>query len=172
MTRQTLVVVYAVDGAGATGERLGAGTLIEPDFVLVDPPLNQALAAQSRALRVGVANAEHAITEVIDVAQVRVVPDAPDLVLLELAVASVAPDHGVPVSFIDDTLGFDRFRIPTNDEIIAAVRVVLAEAPPPQAPVVDVALAELIAEAGLPPGAGGDPVEDPIRWIRRLFGGG
>ncbi|MFG1793306.1 hypothetical protein [Nocardia sp. NPDC049149] len=171
MTRQTLVVVYAVEGAGATGERLGAGTLIEPDFVLVDPPLNQALAAQSRALRVGVSNAEHAITEVIDVVQVRVVPDAPDLVLLELAVASTAPEHGVPLSLIDDTFGFDRFRIPTNDEIVAAVREVLAEAPPPP-PVPDDPFAELIAEAGLPPGSGGVPVEDPIRWIRRLFGGG
>ncbi|WP_141717605.1 hypothetical protein [Nocardia altamirensis] len=171
MTKQTLVVVYAVDGAGATGERLGAGTLIESDFVLVHPLLNQALAAQQRPVRVGVFAAEHDITEVIDVAQVRVVPDAPELVFLELAVASRAPEHGLPLTLVDEEFGIERFHMPTNDEIVAAVRQVLADVPPPP-PAPHDPFAELIAEAGLPPGAGGEPVEDPIRWIRRLFGGG
>lgn len=153
MTRQTLVVVYAVDDAGATGEFLGAATLLEPEFALVDPPLNQALADQPRTLRVGVFASDDDIAEVIDVARVRVVPDATDLVLLELAAASTAPARGVPVVLRDDPLGFQPFLPPTTAEIVAAVRAVLAEAPSP-------------------PGLPEIPVEDPIRWIFRLFGGG
>ncbi|WP_280394709.1 hypothetical protein [Nocardia brasiliensis] len=151
MTRRTLVVVYAVDAAGATGEVLGAGTLIEPEFVLVDPPLNQALAQQPRLLRVGVFAAEDGIAEVIDVARVRVVPDAAELVLLELAAFSAAPVRGVPVVLQEDPLGFPGFEQPSTAEIVAAVRVVLAEAPPPTLPEI--------------------PVEDPLRFIFRLFGG-
>lgn len=168
MTRQTLVAVYAVGEAGATGELLGAATLLEPEFALVHPPLDRALADRPRALRVGVSAAEHDIAEVIDVAQVRVVPEAPDLVLLEFAVASSAPVRGVPIVMRDDPLGLEPFPEPTNAEIVAAVRAVLAEVPPPP----DIQLAEAIAEAGLPPGLGGIPVDDPIRFIRRLFGGG
>lgn len=151
MTRRTLVVVYAVDAAGATGEVLGAGTLVEPEFVLVDPPLNEALANQSRALRVGVFAAEDGVAEVIDVARVRVVPDAPELVLLELAAFSTAPVRGVPITLREDRFGFPPFVQPSTAEIIAAVRVVLAEAPPPRPPEI--------------------PVEDPLRFIFRLFGG-
>ncbi|WP_405164213.1 hypothetical protein OG203_03580 [Nocardia sp. NBC_01499] len=154
MTRRTLVVVYAVGDAGATGEVLGAGTLIEPEFVLVDPPLNQALAKQSRALRVGVFAAEDGIAEVIDVAQVRVVPGAPDLVLLQLAAVSAAPARGVPIALQADEFGI-KLLDPTTAEIIAAVRVVLAEAPPPPGP----------------PELPQSTVEDPLRFIFRLFGG-
>ncbi|MFI6211340.1 hypothetical protein ACIBCD_05040 [Nocardia brasiliensis] len=151
MTRRTLVVVYAVDAAGATGEVLGAGTLIEPEFVLVDPPLNEVLAQQPRSLRVGVFAAEDGIAEVIDVARVRVVPDAAELVLLQLAAFSAAPVRGVPVVLREDPLGFPGFEQPSTAEIVAAVRVVLAEAPPPALPEI--------------------PVEDPLRFIFRLFGG-
>ncbi|WP_433654349.1 hypothetical protein ACQPW1_26935 [Nocardia sp. CA-128927] len=153
MTRRTLVVVYAVDDAGATGELLGAATLVEPEFALVDPPLNQALADHPRALRMGVFAAAEAIAEVIDVAQVRVVPEAPELVLLQLAASSTAPVQGVPVVLREDPDGFQPFLEPTTGEIIAAVRRVLAQAPPP---------------AGLPE----IPVEDPLRFVFRLFGGG
>ncbi|MFB8275353.1 hypothetical protein [Nocardia colli] len=152
MTRRTSVAVYAVGDAGATGELLGAATLLEPGFVLVDPPLNQALAEQPRKLRVGVFAAEDGIAEVIDVAQVRVVPDAPDLVLLQLAAESTAPARGVPVELHFDRLGIE-FQPPSIPEIVAAVRVVLAEAPPP-------------------PGLPENPVEDPLRFVFRLFGGG
>ncbi|MGY2063380.1 hypothetical protein ACW9HQ_51520, partial [Nocardia gipuzkoensis] len=94
MTMRTKVVVYAVGESGATGEYLGAATLLEPEFALVHPPLNQALANASRGLRAGVFSAERDIGEVIDVARVRVVPDATELVLLELAVGSTAPVRG------------------------------------------------------------------------------
>lgn len=151
MTSRTVVVVYAVGDGGVTGELLGAATLIEPEFALVDPPLNAALAAHSGALRVGVFAAADGIAEVIDVARVRVVPNAADLVLLELAVGSAAPFRGVPVTLSRDPLGIEPFTEPTTSQLVAAVRVVLAEAPRPTVPEF--------------------PAEDPLRWIRRLFGG-
>ncbi|NNH69087.1 hypothetical protein HLB23_04230 [Nocardia uniformis] len=168
MTSRTSVVVHAVGESGATGEFLGAATLLEPEFALVHRPLNQALANGPRRLRVGIFAAEHDIGEVIDVARIRVVPDAPDLVLLELAVASMAPAHGVPVALLDDPLGVQPFLEPTNADIVAAVRVVFDQTPRPP----DIPAAEAIDEVGFVPGLGGFPVEDPLRWLSRLFGGG
>ncbi|RDI68002.1 hypothetical protein [Nocardia pseudobrasiliensis] len=163
MTMRTKVVVYAVGESGATGESLGAATLLEPEFALVHPPLNQELASASRGLRVGVFSAEKDIGEVIDVARVRVVPDATDLVLLELAVGSNAPVRGVPVRLAEDPLGFEPFLQPSDADIVAAVREVFDEIPH------DIPVGEPIGE--FDPG-GGFPVEDPIRWLARLFGGG
>ncbi|MDO3648588.1 hypothetical protein [Nocardia mangyaensis] len=152
MARRSTVVVHAVGAGGATGEFLGAGTLLESAFVLVDPPLNEVLADGSQALRVGVFSAEKSIAEIIDVTQIRVVPGASELVLLQLAVESLAPARGVPVALREDPLGIEPFLEPSVEEIVDGLRVVLGEAPPPELPQF--------------------PVEDPIRWIFRLFGGG
>lgn len=154
MARQTSVVVYAVGEVGVTGARLGAAALAEPDFALCDPPLNQVLAKTPQAVRVGVFSAADEIAEVIDVTQVRVVPDAPDLVLLQLAVPSAAPATGVPVALAEDPTGVAPFRWPTRAEIIAATRGLLEQAPVPQ-PVLPKRV-----------------VEDPIRWLLHLFGNG
>ncbi|MFF2551275.1 hypothetical protein ACFVUS_09740 [Nocardia sp. NPDC058058] len=153
MTRQASVVVYGVGDAGATGEFLGAATLIEPEFALVDPPLNRILGEEPRAVRVGIFAAAGDIAEVVDIVRVRVLPDAPDVVLLQLAVASVAPAVGVPVELHEDPEGIEPFVQPTRAEIIAAVRRVLAAAPPPAAPDMTPHVAD-----------------DPIRWLLHLFG--
>lgn len=145
-------MVYEVREDGGTGQFLGTGTLLEAAFVLVDPPLNETLAHGSPALRVGVFAAEDGIAEVIDVARVRVVPDATELVLLQLARESLAPARGVPLALREDPTGFELFLEPSVAEIVAGVRAVLGEAPPPALPQF--------------------PVEDPIRWIFKLFGGG
>ncbi|MCM6776770.1 hypothetical protein NDR87_22185 [Nocardia sp. CDC159] len=161
----TKVVVYAVGDAGATGGFLGVATLLEPEYALVHPPLNRALADASRALRVGVFDAERDIGEVIDVARVRVIPDDPELVLLELAFGSTAPVRGVPLELPDDPLNFEQFLEPSDAEIVAGVRRVFDEIPPPHEPTFE----ELIAEAE---SGGGTPADDPIRWLAKLFGGG
>ncbi|MFB8007029.1 hypothetical protein [Nocardia sp. NPDC056000] len=153
MTRQATVTVYAVGDTGATGEFLGAATLIEPEFALADPPLNRTLADNPQAVRVGIFAAAGDIAEVIDVARVRVLPDAPDVVLLQLAVVSAAPAVGVPVELHADPTGVELFPQPTRAEIIAAVRRVLAAAPPPPTPDSTPHVAD-----------------DPIRWLLHLFG--
>jgi hypothetical protein len=155
MTTQTSVAVYAVGDGGTTGQRLGAGALVDPEYVLVYAPLNQQLASGAHPLRVGLFAADPEVGEVIDVAEIRVIPDATDLVLLRLTVLSSAPVHGLPVVIADDPLGFPPVLDPGRPVLIAAARRVLAEAPPP-------------APIRIPE----QTVEDPVRWLLHLFGNG
>lgn len=148
MTRQTLVVVYAVDDAGATGRLLGAAALIDPTFALVYPPLNEELADGPEGLRVAVFAAAEGIAEAIDVVQVWVVPDAQDLVLLQLAAASRAPvDAPAQAS--------------AKAELVAALRRMLAEGPPPLDGLPPVGAPQPVSrwEPHFPHGIGGDLVK-------------
>ncbi|WP_019927456.1 hypothetical protein [Nocardia sp. BMG111209] len=148
MTTQTFVAVYTVGDDGATGPRLGAATLVDPEYALVDRPLNEQLASGLHALRIGVS--APGVTEVIDVARVRVIPDAPELVLLQLLSASAAPPHEIPVTTPD---GGAPTPEPTRAEVVDALRAVLAEPPPPA-----------------PAGSSVSFVNDPIRWLLHVFG--
>jgi hypothetical protein len=106
---QTQVVVYQVDpSSGETGERVGTGSLTDPEFVLVDLSLSQELATQPDApkLRLGIGSPANdgGVIEVIDVSDVIDVYelDGERVVALELARPSAAPfdpvfpDGGVP----------------------------------------------------------------------------
>ena len=97
MSVQTHVSVYGVDEAGATSALLGSGTLIDPVFVLLHPPLSQRLAGgeNSVRLRAGIASngTDPGIVEVIDGDKLHVSPShTPEpLVALELLRPTAAP---------------------------------------------------------------------------------
>ncbi|MQY27452.1 hypothetical protein [Nocardia aurantia] len=149
---QTTVAVYAVGEGGATGQRLGAATLVDPEYALVDPPLNRQLANDFPALRAGVFAAAEGVAEVIDIAHIHVIPEAPELVLLQLVSASAAPARDMPIVPGRNEGGVPSPE-PTRAEVIAALRLVLADAPPPP-----------------PAGSPVSFVNDPIRWLLHLFG--
>lgn len=130
MTGNSLVAVYAVGEGGSTGEQLGRATLAEPTFVLAHPPLNADLGAAQRPLRVAIASGDGVRVEVIDVAEIHVVPEATDLVLLVLATGSLSSTTGIPVPFDPDDPLFDPFRA-DRAAVIAGLRTLLAAAPPP-----------------------------------------
>ncbi|MGN2637791.1 hypothetical protein ACTD5D_16665 [Nocardia takedensis] len=89
-----------------------------------------------------------ALGEVIDVARIRVVTEAPDLVLLDLATASTAP----PVF-----VGEPRPE-PTREEVVAALRAVLDATPP--------------GRTVAPLASGPTFIGNPIHWFRIVFGWG
>ncbi|MEV0247304.1 hypothetical protein AB0H76_11995 [Nocardia sp. NPDC050712] len=151
MTARTFVVVYAVDESGATGVRLGRATLLEREFALAHPPLSTMLAEQGATLRLGVFSPAHEYGEIVDVSATIVVPDAPDIVLLQLAETSAAPPRGVPVTLVENPEG--GLAEPGRDEVIAAVRKVLTEA----------------ATATPPPAMS---IGNPLTWVWKLLGGG
>lgn len=94
MAGRTVVSIYSVGDGGGTGDRVGSGELIDPEFVLVDKPTGEEL-GQSRRLRVGVAPSG-AATDVIDVIDVKAIhpsewPPGDDSVGLELEKKAVSP---------------------------------------------------------------------------------
>jgi hypothetical protein len=152
---RAVVAVYVVGDGGGTGGRLGRATLVEPDTALAHPSLGRALADGPRSLRAGIAWADG--VEVIDIVAAHVLPDAPDLVVLELAGESAAPTTGTPVDLITDPLdpGFDpaAFLTPSREQVIAGLRTLLARAP------------------GEPlPDLGPITIDDPIRIVLRALG--
>jgi hypothetical protein len=76
MSKPTRVGIYQVDEAGATGKRVGEGSLISPDWVVahcrLSDPLSQiAQGGGSQRLRLGIAAADpDASVEVIDAARI------------------------------------------------------------------------------------------------------
>ncbi|MEV6279715.1 hypothetical protein [Nocardia sp. NPDC051832] len=151
MTARTFVVVYAVDESGATGVRVGRATLLEREFALAHPPLAAILAEEKTALRLAVVSPAHEYAEIVEVSTTIVVPDAPDIVLLQLAEISAAPPRGVPVTL--DANGDGVPVEPSRADVIAAVRTVLDEvaaAPPPPAMLIG----------------------NPLTWVWKLLGGG
>jgi hypothetical protein len=131
---QTQVVVYQVDpSSGETGERVGTGSLVDSQFVLIHPPLSsplsQQLATQPDApnLRLGIASLANDVStiEVIDVREIIDVyeHDGTSVVALELARPSAAPfdpvfpDGGVPSE---------------NEKLVQAVSTYLKKATPPE----------------------------------------
>lgn len=156
--------MYAVADSGATGQWLGTATLITAEFALAHRPLNEELGQRPRKLRVGLfavpgpspdepeitedAPPRSALGEVIDVARIRVVTEAPDLVLLDLATASTAP----PVF-----VGEPRPE-PTREEVVAALRAVLDATPP--------------GRTVAPVASGPTFIGNPIHWFRIVFGWG
>ncbi|TCJ95662.1 hypothetical protein [Nocardia alba] len=150
MTARTFVVVYAVDEGGATGVALGRATLLEREFALAHPALAAKLAERETPLRLGVFSAAHEYGEVVDVSATIVVPQAPDIVLLQLARTSAAPPRGVPVALGEIDGGLAE---PSRDDVIAAVRTVLTE----------------VAAATPPPAMS---IGNPLTWVWKLLGGG
>jgi hypothetical protein len=121
------VAVYAVGDGGATGARLGSGSLVDPRMVLVNPPLAGRLAALAPdvpALRVGIA-APDGTVEVIDSRGVQVSAGSggTPLVGLELSGRSGAPTADLGVS------GDDRPGV--HEQLVTAVSALLAEDPEP-----------------------------------------
>jgi len=149
------VAVYVVGDGGGTGGRLGGAALVEPDVALAHPPLNRTLAEAPRTLRAGIAWPDG--VEVIDVVAAHVLPDAPDLVVLELARESAAPTTGTPVDQITDPLdpGFDpaAFLAPSRQQVVDGLRRLLARAP--EEPLPDL---------------GPTTIDDPIRIVLRALG--
>jgi hypothetical protein len=134
MTERTLVAVYAVGAGGATGDRLGTASLIDPLAALAHPGLRERLVAQPGALRAGIVPAGGGGVEVIDVAVTQVVEEAPDLVVLTFVRESLSPP--AEVSIPDQPTEFgnpdfppanDPFEL-SQDEAVAALRAVLATA--------------------------------------------
>ena len=78
-----------------------------------------------------------------------VVPEAPDIVLLQLAEISAAPPRGVPVTLGEIDGGLAE---PSRDDVIAAVRNVLTD----------------IAAATPPPAMS---IGNPLTWVWKLLGG-
>lgn len=76
MATKTQVVVYEVDAEGGTGARAGTGSLIDPLFVLIHPPLSLQLANQPPAtkFRLGIGSPANdgGVIEVIDVREIDV----------------------------------------------------------------------------------------------------
>ena len=128
---------------------------MEPDTALAHPPLNRALADGPRSLRAGIAWPDGA--EVIDVVAAHVLPDAPELVVLELVGESAAPTTGTPVDHITDPLdpGFDpaAFLAPSREQVIAGLRTLLARVPDEP-----------------PPDLEPTTIDDPIRIVLRALG--
>ena len=97
MSVQTHVSIYGVDDTGATSALLGSGTLIDPVFVLLHPPLGQRLAGSGNSirLRAGIASTgtDAGLVEVIDGDKLHVSPNqGPEpLVALELRQPAAAP---------------------------------------------------------------------------------
>ncbi|MEU8898659.1 hypothetical protein [Nocardia sp. NPDC048505] len=151
MTARTFVVVYAVDESGATGVRIGQASLLEREFALAHPDSAALLAGQRAALRLGIFSPAHHYGEVVDVAATIVVPEAPDIVLLQLAQTSAAPPRGVPVTLAENPDG--GLIEPSRADVVTAVRAVLADAaaePPPPAMTIG----------------------NPLTWVWKLLGGG
>lgn len=106
MDTRTLVSVYEVDDTGATGRRVGSASLVQPELVVVHPPLCYRLAGADPApvrLRVGIVSLPDAGgVEVIDTRGTNVAAaadtgsTAPPLVALDLARPSKAPVESLP----------------------------------------------------------------------------
>jgi hypothetical protein len=106
MDTRTLVSVYEVDDTGATGRRVGSASLVQPELVVVHPPLCHRLAGADPApvrLRVGIVSLPDAGgVEVIDTRGTNVAAaadtgsTAPPLVALDLARPSKAPVESLP----------------------------------------------------------------------------
>jgi len=146
------VAVYAVGNGGVTGRHLGWATLVEPGVGLAHPPVNERPTGDDTALRVGIGWSGPPRVEVIDVAAAHVLPDAPDLVVLELSRDSAAPTTPAPIAIPEDPLDPFAFLAPSREQVIAGLRTLLAET------------------SGSPPGDAPTPVDDPIRIVLRALG--
>jgi hypothetical protein len=105
MDTQTMVSIYEVDDAGATGRWLGSASLVQPELVLVHPPLSDRLAGSDRApasLRVGiVAQPDAEGIEIVETRGTHVGAadaggSATPIVVLELARPSSFPPEPLP----------------------------------------------------------------------------
>lgn len=56
MAKHTIVAIYEIDSTGATGARVGEGSLVDSELVFVHPPLSERIAdgCGPRRLRLGI----------------------------------------------------------------------------------------------------------------------
>lgn len=99
MPKRTIVAIYEVDGEGVTGARVGAGSLVDEQLVLLHPPLSAEIddGHGPQRLRAGIRSdlGENLLVEVIDGQGAPKVLGAKDtvgpLVALELRTAATSP---------------------------------------------------------------------------------
>ena len=128
MSTYTLVSVHEVDATGATGSRVGSGSLVHPLLVLLHPPLSGQLAdrgdvATRLRLAIGSFDDTHSVVEVIDVQGVHVAETSGDDPLIAVSLARAASSSPMPL--VGVTADADR------DFLVDAIRQHLAQAPTP-----------------------------------------
>ncbi|PZS35189.1 MAG: hypothetical protein DLM59_03385 [Pseudonocardiales bacterium] len=113
MKTSTLVSVHQVDAAGATGSRVGGGSLIHRQLVLIHSPLSRQLAQGESAmtrlrLAIGSFDGHHPVVEVIDADEILIAETPGDDPVVAVGLPRPASSPREPLAGLTADLTRDR----------------------------------------------------------------